>query len=170
MRLPLPNKKAYKNLVVFLKRLDEEMAAGATPFDLQTDVISSAHLGSVLFFGWLNNRNMGQGAEVLTRLVSQFTNSVYLDSNQHHRRYRSLKNLTKRQLEDFINRVEFAVPHDLWDSYVNPFDGLLLFFQFLEELGYETNVPRYKRALNKLKLSMKKVPCTTYQPEFNLTR
>lgn len=165
LKLQAPTPDMLAELRKNLRWLDFYLEAGEEPWEMENSVCAASHLASIIFFGWLVIRGIEVGAEVLADLAKGFVENLYLvpEEGKGAKRH-TLAAVTKPRLEKFLQYIEFSVPEKLWEGKINPFDGLLLFYQFLEEVGYEANLKRRTKALSELKRSMNKRPCSMPQP------
>lgn len=170
LKLQAPTPDMLVEIRKRLQWLDFYLEAGEEPWEMETYVRATSHFTSIFFFAWLVIRGIDVGAEVLADLARSFVEFLYLvpEEGKRAKRY-TLAEVTKPRLEKFLQYVEFAVAEELWEGKINPFDGLLLFYQFLEEVGYEANLKRRTKALSQLKRCMNKRPCSMPQPGTKLT-
>ncbi|MGI6524228.1 MAG: hypothetical protein ACOX2O_02900 [Bdellovibrionota bacterium] len=151
-------KDPFKVGVDQLNFVDDLVDMGESPDEISFDVKRAIAFNSFLFFGWLLDHGHGEATETFTQLLDAFFNYVYLNNTEEHKRLK-VSNVTKKQLEKFFNLVEFGVSQELWDKGINPFDGMLLLYQYLEESGYKNaNLERRRRAITELRKSATKKP------------
>jgi hypothetical protein len=139
-----------------LSFLDSLLSIGEEAYEIELEVNSCAQAASVLFFGWLMRHKFSHGAELLAQMVPFLFENVYLVNNA---RRRTLANAQKKDLQEIIALIEFNVTEKEWSGHLNPFDGLLLFYRFLDELGYPANLSRRERAIKQLRREIIKRPC-----------
>lgn len=138
-----------------LKHLDTLKNIGEENDEITVDVSAAARDVSAVYFCWLVTRGIDDGTEVLAMMVSHFIEYIYLGFEG---RRPTLESFTNRQLSDFLNLCEFAVPEKLWSAGINPFDGARLFFEFLNEFGYPVKLESKCRAVEQLRKSLMKGP------------
>lgn len=138
--------------------IDGLVSAGEEPYEMEYEVHFCAQVNAFLFFGWLAEHGYGLGAEVLMQMAEGLFEHVYL--LDRGRRRATLANASKRVLEEYIHLLEFAVSEEQWRKGVNPFDGLRLFFRYLDEIQYPgAHRERRERAIAELQKRIKKKPC-----------
>ncbi|MCC6221347.1 MAG: hypothetical protein IT291_08925 [Deltaproteobacteria bacterium] len=171
-KLPPLEPAAIEDLRRKLEFLDDLIKIGEEPYEIENEVNSCAHMASVWFFGWLVNKGFDQPSQVLADLARDFVTFVYIYDDVPRPRSRSLATISKNRLAEFVAFVEFAVTDEEWKNKHNPFDGLILFYEFLDEVvGYVgADAPRRKRALEAIRRSSNKRPCSTPQPGYELTQ
>jgi len=158
-------KAAQAQLQKDLVFLDECISIGEDADELESTVNRHGEDAGKLFFGWLMLHGYSNGAEILASMVAYVMDNLYL---VHNGRRKTLANATKKDLGEIITLVEFAVDEKDFNAHLNPFDGLLLFYQFLEEIGYPANLPRRQRAIKELRRTIIKKPCAVKQDGFEL--
>ena len=144
-----------RDILSSIRFLDTLVKIGEEAYEIDCTVLTTAHSTSTMFFGWLMDKGIDNGTEVLAMMSKGYFEFIYLDCSTKTRRP-LLATATKRQLSEFIKLTEFAVPNELWENQINPFDGLILFYQFLDFLGYDADVPRRTRAIKDLRRQIKK--------------
>ena len=138
-----------------LNFIDQLIAMGEETYEIESEVNSVAHELSVIFFGWISHRGVEDGAEVIASMVRHFVQFTYLGFEE---RRPTIGTITKKQLMEFINHLEFAVSQEQWDGKINPFDGLSMFFEFLERIGYPVKRETRQRALVQIRRTVLKSP------------
>lgn len=144
-----------KAMVKKLLSLDSLKEMGEEPYEIESEVSSTARSLAATFFGWLLNHGVSGSIEVLAGMSQHFIEFVYLTIET---RRGTLSKLSKAQLREFVCLCEFAVPEEEWNSFINPFDGLRLFFEFLDDIGYPAKRNSMARALQEFRKSILKHP------------
>ena len=158
---------AHGELCRELVFLDSLVAIGEQADEIESYVNAAGRQAGILFFGWLMTRKLSHGAEVLASMVPFLFENVYLIEND---RKRTLEKVSKKFLQEFLSLVEFAVDEKDWNRHVNPFDAVLLFYQFLDEIGYPASFPRRERAIRELRRKMLKHPLIAKQDGYDLVQ
>lgn len=153
--LPSFPKELGTAIVKRITFLDALKDMGEEDWEIESEVGSTASDVSRTFFGWLYSRGIGGSIEVLAGMTEEFIKFIYLE---HEGKRGKLSRLTQNQIREFITLCEFAVPKEEWAKEINPFDGLRLLFEFLDESGYSIGLQAKRRSLEKFKQSIVKFP------------
>lgn len=145
----------YRELFRKLDFLDMLKGAGEEPHEIYSRVSETGELLSKTFFCWLHLRGVSGSTEVLAEMSHRFLEFVYLEVEG---RNSILAKVKKSHFVTFLNLCEFAVPEEQWRSGINPFDGLRLLFEFLEEIHYPVKRQAIERTLSKLRHTLVKQP------------
>ncbi len=150
-----------------LEFLDSLACTKYAPID-QTTVQQCSRVLVFLFFGWLVEAGRNQAPEMLAGMVQGLFEHLYLVNRG---RRATLASATKPLLKEFIQLVEFVVSEKKWQQGVNPFDGILLFYRYLDSIGYKgANVPRREKAIAELRRTMPKQPCRSMQRGYEMVQ
>lgn len=144
-----------------LNSLDRLVRHGEGPNAIFCEVKFTSEELERLFFGYLIRHGIESATEVLTQYLECLMDYVYTGPGANRRS--NLSRASKRELKELIELTDFAVGEREWESGVNPFDGILHIYRFLEEIGYPADVPRRERAIAQLRREVEKIPCSPVQ-------
>lgn len=146
-----------RDLVSRMRSLDFLVRIREDAWRIEATVESVGKRLSGNFYHWLIEQGILDGSAILSEMAWSYADYVYLSLTGARRRP-TLANINKPQLKEFIAVIEFAVPLKLWNAGINHFDGLLMLYQFLDSIGYETDLNRIERAINAIRASIIKFP------------